>query len=34
VTRGTTYWYAVVAVDTHGNRSMPSAKQSVTVRIP
>lgn len=34
VTRGTTYWYAVVAEDTRGNVSAASAKQSATVRIP
>ena len=34
VTRGTTYWYAIVAEDTRGNVSAPSAKQSATVRIP
>jgi hypothetical protein len=32
VARGTTYTYAVVAVDTAQNRSTPSNKQTVTVR--
>jgi hypothetical protein len=34
VTRGTTYWYAVVAVDSSArqNRSVESARQQVTVR--